>query len=139
MERDESLRLRDRGDLDDEVLRVVVRGLELDEASRSRHDSSGWPGIDVRTARRGRLERAHSRPGAPCPGAELEPPWSLSWAEPTRTGVNDTARPARIAISAAQRVRVDYPGGQGVAGSNPVVPTVGQAVSSLRGCRPLLR
>ena len=48
MERDESLRLRDRGDLDDEVLRVVVRGLELDEASRSRHDSSGWPGIDAR-------------------------------------------------------------------------------------------
>jgi hypothetical protein len=44
MERDESLRLRDRGELDDEMLRVVVRDLELDEASLSRHDSSGWPG-----------------------------------------------------------------------------------------------
>jgi monovalent cation/hydrogen antiporter len=37
-ERDEFVRLRDRGELDDEVLRAVVRDLDLEEALLSRYD-----------------------------------------------------------------------------------------------------
>ena len=39
-ERDEFVRLRDAGELDDEILRVVVRDLDLEEALISRYDST---------------------------------------------------------------------------------------------------
>ena len=39
-ERDEFVRMRDRGELDDEVLRAVVRDLDLEEAQFSRYDAS---------------------------------------------------------------------------------------------------
>ena len=39
-ERDEFVRLRDNGELDDEVLRVVVRDLDLEEAQLARFDTS---------------------------------------------------------------------------------------------------
>ena len=39
-ERDEFVRLRDRGELDDEVLRAVVRDLDLEEAQFSRYDAT---------------------------------------------------------------------------------------------------
>ena len=39
-ERDEFVRLRDRGELEDEVLRTVVRDLDLEEALLSRYDAS---------------------------------------------------------------------------------------------------
>lgn len=39
-ERDEFVRMRDRGDLDDEVLRAVVRDLDLEEAQFSRYDAT---------------------------------------------------------------------------------------------------
>jgi CPA1 family monovalent cation:H+ antiporter len=39
-ERDEFVRLRDRGELDDEVLRAVVRDLDLEEAMLTRFDAN---------------------------------------------------------------------------------------------------
>jgi hypothetical protein len=39
-EREEFVRLRDQGELDDEVLRAVVRDLDLEEALLSRYDTT---------------------------------------------------------------------------------------------------
>jgi hypothetical protein len=71
-------------------------------------------------------------------GANLERAWSPSCAEPTSTDVNNPAVTCEFAVSAGQTGCCDIPGGQGVAGSNPVVPTVGWAVSSRWGRRPFL-
>ena len=53
-ERDEFVRLRDNGELDDEVLRVVVRDLDLEEAQLARFDTSPWlsPGSGQRRVSR---------------------------------------------------------------------------------------
>jgi hypothetical protein len=70
-------------------------------------------------------------------GANLERAWSSCCIEPTSTDVNNPAVTCKSAVSAGQAGRCDMPEGQGVAGSNPVVPTADRAVLPHSGAPPV--